>query len=164
MNGGWLRAAGAGRQCAPAALDRALLGGPSTSPLAVVMKVLWVSVGLVVLVTLGAPGWWWLHTPTYTASGLVFITEPGCLKRATVLVTLTQGSQICTVRTPSEGSSREIPCLEVGGYVRRILKPPQGTIVGIKAHTGVARDAATAVFNSLRAFGFEAGGSQCFVS
>jgi hypothetical protein len=33
VNGGWSRAAGAGRQCAPAAPDLALLGGPSTSPL-----------------------------------------------------------------------------------------------------------------------------------
>ena len=33
MNGLCVRAAGATRQCAPAALDRALLGGPSTSPL-----------------------------------------------------------------------------------------------------------------------------------
>jgi hypothetical protein len=32
VNGLWLRAAGAGRQYAPAALDRRL-GGPSTSPL-----------------------------------------------------------------------------------------------------------------------------------
>jgi hypothetical protein len=31
-------AAGAGRECAPAALDRALLGGPSTSPLAARMR------------------------------------------------------------------------------------------------------------------------------
>jgi len=33
VNGLCVRAAGATRQCAPAALDRALLGGPSTSPL-----------------------------------------------------------------------------------------------------------------------------------
>jgi hypothetical protein len=35
VNGLYVRAAGAGRQCAPATLDRALLGGPSTSPLGV---------------------------------------------------------------------------------------------------------------------------------
>jgi len=33
VNGLRVRAAGAGRQCAPAALVGALLGGPSTSPL-----------------------------------------------------------------------------------------------------------------------------------
>ena len=33
MNGLYVRAAGAGRQHAPAALDLALLGDPSTSPL-----------------------------------------------------------------------------------------------------------------------------------
>ena len=37
MNGGWLRAAGAGRPYVRAALDRALLGGLSTSPLEVAL-------------------------------------------------------------------------------------------------------------------------------
>ena len=36
MNGQSLSGAGAGRNCAPAALDRPLLGGPSTSPLGIV--------------------------------------------------------------------------------------------------------------------------------
>jgi hypothetical protein len=33
VSGLWLGDASAGRECAPAALDRRLLGGPSTSPL-----------------------------------------------------------------------------------------------------------------------------------
>ena len=140
----------------------ALLGGPSTSPLAVVVKVLWVSVGLVLLIAVALG--WWMRTPTYTASGVVFITEPGCLKRATVLVTLTQGSQICTVHAPPDGPGREMPCQEVGGYVHRTVNPSQGTVVGIKAQSGLARDAVAALFNGLKSFGFEAGGSACFGS
>ena len=97
---------GRGRQCAPAAHDRALLGGPSTSPLAVAMKVL---LGVVALVALMASAlWWYLEAARPAPSGIVAIVDvPG---------------DYSTCSVGLNGSLHDVPCRDVGGYLRDTLK------------------------------------------
>ena len=74
MNGEWLRAAGAGRQCAPTAFDRRFLSGPPTPPLGVRMECSRGALILVVFffcaVALGAEKGWFGFAISVDADGM----------------------------------------------------------------------------------------------
>jgi hypothetical protein len=149
--------------------NRALLGGPSTSPLAVVMKVLHISVGAAILAILGVVAWWiGLLVDAAAQSAPVpkvgFITEPGCQTRAVATVTLTVRAPGCSVQAPPGGSPQDMLCQDVGAYIRRTVNPPRGAIVGILFEGGLSEQVIAALSKGLTSHGFESGGTACWVS
>jgi hypothetical protein len=91
-----------------------------------------------------------------------FITEPGCLERAVVVVTLAGDPQRCTVQASPAASPLQMPCREVGAYVRRTLNPPAGAIIGLK-YQGLSHAGSAALSDGLERHGFESGGTECWV-
>jgi len=92
-----------------------------------------------------------------------FISEPGIDERAAAVVTLSGGSPGCTARGNLEDRGQEIPCNEVGSYLRDGLKIPCGAFVTISVLDGPSPDGMLALLSDLSAHGFTAVGSVGFV-
>ena len=108
------------------------------------MKGLWLGIGISVLVALGAYAWLLDSTPGGRA-----------LNRASAMVTLPESGVGCAVKRSSFDSAREVPCREVGSYLRDSLKLPQGATVAITALGQASLDAIAALTNELYVHGLE---------
>jgi hypothetical protein len=98
-----------------------------------------------------------------TAVRVGFISEPGIEDRAAAVVMLSGGSPGCTARGSLQDRGHEIPCNEVGSYLRDDLKIPCGAFVMISAQGGTFPDGMQALLSDLSAHGFTAVGSVGFI-
>jgi len=122
-----------------------------------------------ILLGLGAYAWWIYRThntqdQAQASLRVGFIAEPGCFEHSSVRVTLGDQQPDCSVQGTPQEPGHEMPCKEVGAYLRQVLNPPRGAVVGVTVRGTLSRDSAIALFDDLTAHGFEAGGSECFIS
>jgi Domain of unknown function (DUF4034) len=108
------------------------------------MKSLWLGIGISVLVALGAYAWLSYGTP----GGRAF-------NGASAMVTLSESGVGCAVKRSRFDRAREVPCREVGSYLRDSLKLPQGATVAITALGQASLDAIAALTNELYVHGLE---------
>src|ERR1700758_4127018 len=108
------------------------------------MKSLWLPFGVAVLAALGAYAWLSYCTPGGRA-----------LNRASAMVTLSEGRVGCTVKRSRFDTAREVPCREVGSYLRDGLKLPQGATVVITDLGQGSSDAVAALANEMYVHGLE---------
>ena len=98
-----------------------------------------------------------------TAVRVGFISEPGIEERAAAVVTLSGRFPGCNARGNLRDRGQEIPCDEVGSYLRDGLKVPCGAFVAISIQDGPSPDGMLALLSDLSAHGFTAVGSVGFV-
>jgi hypothetical protein len=125
----------------------ALLGGPSTSPLAVAMKGRWLSLGVALVLAVVGYNWWLGLTRGARALG-----------QASAMVTLAETRVDCTVKRTDAKSGAKVPCSEVGAYLRDKFKLSPGASVGVTALGKVNPDALAALSTDLSAHGFKLAG------
>jgi hypothetical protein len=122
----------------------ALLGGPSTAPLAVAMRGRWLGFGIALV--LGVVGYkWWLDLTRGARA----------LGHASAMVTVSDDHTACTVRRYGETPGSSVPCDQVGSYLRDKLNLSAGASVGITATGKVSPDAVTAISQELSAHGLK---------
>ena len=125
----------------------ALLGGPSTSPLAVAMTGRWLGLGVAFVLALVGYNWWLDLTRGARALG-----------QASAMVTLSARRVDCIVQRTGAKSGDRVPCGEVGAYLRDTLNLSRGTSVGLTALGKVNPDALASVSKDLSAHGFKIAG------
>lgn len=108
------------------------------------MKSLRLAFGVSVLVALGGYAWLSYCTPGGRA-----------LNSASAMVTLLENRVGCTVQRSRFDTAREVPCREVGSYLRDSLKLPQGATAAITALGQASPDAVAALANELYVHGLQ---------
>jgi hypothetical protein len=105
--------------------------------------------GFVVLIVLMAAGYgWWLRlTKGVRAVG-----------QADAVVIISEGRAVCSVRRADTKTRHDVPCRDVGSYLRNDLRIGPGAAVGITAVGKVGRDAVAAVSSDLSGNGYKIAG------
>jgi hypothetical protein len=125
----------------------ALLGGPSTSPLAVAMQGRWLGFGVALVLAVVGYNWWLDLTRGARALG-----------KASAMVTLSDTRADCTVKRTDAKSGDKVPCGEVSAYLRDRFNLSPGASVGLTVLGKVKPDAVAAVSNDLSTHGFKVAG------
>lgn len=108
------------------------------------MKTVWLAFGFVISVALGSYVWLSYFTPVGKA-----------LNRASAVVTVSESGVGCTVKRSRFDTAREVPCREVGSYLRDNLKLAEGATVAITALGNASPDPVAAVANELYEHGLQ---------
>jgi hypothetical protein len=88
-----------------------------------------------------------------------FTSEPGIEEHAVAVVTFGGQSPNCTVRRNPQDLDQEIPCNQVGSYLRDGLKIPCGAFVRISVPGAAPGDGLEGLFDDLSVHGFMSAGS-----
>lgn len=102
------------------------------------MKTVWLAFGFVIAVGLGSYAWLSYFSPVGKA-----------INRASAMVTVSESGVGCTVKRSRFDTAREVPCREVGSYLRDNLKLAEGATVGITALGKASPDPVPAVAHEL---------------
>ena len=111
------------------------------------MKALWLALGAVILLGVVAGAWWFHLTRGARA-----------LDGAAATVTLRDSRADCSVRPRRGQADSQVPCDELGRYLRDTLTLRSGDSVSVAVLGRVKPEAVTAVSNELSAHGFKVAG------